>query len=164
MKYAWLIWILITLYGFTPATINTLWTKPTDVDLVITGQQCGCPCAQAIVISGKVSIPEKILNEYPNLLTNQLTLTGNSPFQPYNYEIGHSEILIEGEVVGIDTISCSPTDCEIVPKFKVEKWTLTSYTARIWTWNDKAGMIYLFGVPIGFLGLLTLTVVQKKRK
>ncbi|MEX0811352.1 MAG: hypothetical protein WD048_03980 [Chitinophagales bacterium] len=164
MRYAWLIWLLIALYGFTPATINSLWTRPNKTDLIITGQECGCPCPEARVLKGAIEIPENILDKHPNIHEYELTLTGNSPFEPYNYEIGHSEILIEGKVIGIDTILCSPTDCEVVPKFEVKKWTLTSYSARFWTWNKTTGISYLLGVPLGFSGLLIFTIVRRKKK
>lgn len=164
MKYAWLIWFLVTFYGFTPATFKTLWTERTDSDLIIIGQSCGCPCPEARIIGGHISIPEKILNDYPNIHQDELTLTGNSPYKPYNMEIGYSEILITGEVIGIDTILCSPSDCELAPKFEVDEWMLTGYSLRLFTWNEIALKSYLFGVPLGFFVLLVLTGVRKLKK
>jgi len=161
MKYAWFIWLIITLYAFVPISVSSLWKSVSDDDLIIKSKACGCPCPDARVKNGQLGIPEIFLEQYPNIHKSQLNLTGNSPYQPFNFEIWLSDIKVTGEVIGVDTILCTETNCEFAPVFKVQSWTLVSYVAQFWTWNRVVNILYLIFVPVGFLGLVILTF--KKR-
>lgn len=157
MKYAWLIWLIITLSAFVPVSISSLLKSVSDNDLIITSQSCGCPCPNASVESGQLDIPEIFLNQYPNIHKSQLNLTGNSPYNPYHYEIGLSNIKIKGQVIGVDTILCTKTNCEFAPTFKVDSWALIDYVAHFWTWDRTTSFSYIFFVPIGFVLLMIFT-------
>jgi len=91
MKYAWLMWMAITLYAFAPVSVSSFWKSVSDNDLVITSQSCGCPCPGANVESGQLDIPDILLDQYPNIHKSQLNLTGNSPYKSFNYEIWMSK-------------------------------------------------------------------------
>ncbi len=162
LKYFWLIWILLVLFGFSPLTFESIWKKISENDLVITEQACGCPCAEAKLVNGKINIPKKILNKHKNINTKELSLTGKTPFKTYNYEIAHSKILIEGEVIGVDSIWCSPNHCEIVPKFNITNWTLVGYLPRFLVWNKMVGVTYIIFILLSFFGLVIMVFCKKK--
>lgn len=149
------LWTLIMVYGLLPLEFEALWRKDQAGDLIITGQGCGCPCPNAIVLQGELDIPEKILHEHPNMYKRQVTLVGNTPFEPFVFEVAISRLLIQGEVIGVDTVLCSRSGCEFAPEFRVDDWTLLSYQARYVAWgeNIQRGYRVLFYLGLVFLFL-----------
>lgn len=134
MKFVILFSVLISIYGFLPVSLTAEkidLTKPNT--LVIQHQECGCPCPEASVKKGSLVIPEEIKSKYPNIHLNEVNLTGRDPFDPYDFELAQQHITVVGEVVGIDTIECDPSGCEIAPVFKVESWSVDTYYPKFWT-------------------------------
>lgn len=153
MKIRLFIWTLIMVYGLLPIQMEALWLEAGPEDLVISGQGCGCPCPNAYIRKGSLEIPDKILHEHPNIYKNQLTLIGNTPFDPFVYEIAISDLWIRGEITGVDTVLCSPKGCEFAAEFTVKDWTLLTYQPKYIAWSDSLQMMYRI---IFYLGILSI--------
>lgn len=133
-KFVILFAVLISLYGFLPVSLTVNkpdLTKPNT--LLIHHQECGCPCPDASIKKGNLVIPAEIKNKYPNIHLTEINLTGRDPFDPYDIELAQRDITVAGEVVGIDTIACDPSGCEVAPVFKVKSWSVDSYYPKFWT-------------------------------
>ncbi len=142
MKKLLALWLLLLLFGFLPPNIKTLWIHPTERDLLITIQQCGCPCPTARILKGKMDIPPALLQKHPTIHQSEMNLEGNISFGNGNYELLLLDYVISGEVVGVDTILCEPNSCEVAPKFEVEEAIATSYLPRFWAWENR---LFAFG-------------------
>jgi len=129
-------------------------------DLVITGQEMGCPCPDFRIIKGELNIPNCILINYSNLYKDEINLTQNSLFKEYNYEIAHSQIYVNGNVVSVEHVS----DDDYTPVFDVKNWKVKSYIPIFWTFGRTKTVLYLiFGVSGSIYFLITLTILIIKR-
>ena len=164
MKYAWTTWLLLIAFGFLPPSTESLWTKIAEDDLIITAQECGCPCPEAKIMKGELDIPKEIGEQYPEIHRDQVNLAGNSPFAPYDYETAHAKIKINGEVVGADTVLCEPQSCEMTARFRVDSWTVVSYLPQFMTWNSTLMRAYLGFVVVGLVTLVILSFIRGKQK
>ena len=72
------------------------------------------------------------MEAYPDIKLTELNLVGNSPYDKGSYELLMMPTYIAGEVVGVDTILCTSTDCEIVPVVEVHTWHSKEYLAGGW--------------------------------
>ena len=153
--------IAFATYGFLPyrkaKDIDT--TKPNQ--LVISQQVCGCPCPDASVIKGQLSIPPDIFSKYPALHTTELNMDIKNFNEPYNYELGHAKLFIKGEVVGADTILCEPTNCELAPLFRVDSWALVDTVARTWIFPKWIAMLFIINLFL-FAPILIITEIIKR--
>jgi len=153
--------IAFTVYGFLPynkvKNIDT--SKPNQ--LVINQQECGCPCPDASVIKGQLSIPPDVASKYPALHTNELNIEIKNFNEPYNYELGHAKLFIKGKVVGADTILCDPTNCEFAPLFQVESWALVDKVARAWIFPNWIGLLFIINLFL-FAPTLIITEIVKR--
>ena len=132
--------------------------------LIIDQQECGCPCPDASITKGKINIPTDISTQYPNLLTTQINLDVKDFNEPYNFELGYAKLFVIGQVVGADSVLCDPTNCELVPRFKVEEWALIDSVARAWIFPRWAGLLFIMNL-IFFAPALTITeIVRQVRK
>jgi hypothetical protein len=142
---------LFLLYGTLPITLSTIWYSERNNDLIITGQQCGCPCPEARLIKGKLSFPEKIINLHPNISNHELSLTGNSPLENFSHEIYQSEIIIEEKIIDVDTNFCSGYEFNLIPKFEVSNWTLKNYIPKFQIWVTFFFLSYIILIPLGLI-------------
>ena len=131
-------------YGFLPVTFRFGKTALKDSNtLLIRHQECGCPCPNAFVKEGQLIIPDNIQKAYANIHQREINLTGIDPFEPYEPELAMQDIIVSGKVVGVDTVLCDPSNCEVVPVFKVDKWSAVSYYPRLWTHGKTFLIIFL---------------------
>ena len=156
--------IAFAVYGLLP------YNKTTDIDttkpnqLVIRQQECGCPCPDAEVIEGRLQIPTDISSKYQTLNTSQLNLDIKDFNDPYNYELGQANLFIKGKVVGVDTVLCEPTNCELAPRFQVDSWALVDSVARAWTFPTWAGLVFLANLFLFVPALIIIEIVKRVRK
>ena len=153
--------IAFAIYGLLPyrkaKNIDT--TKPNH--LVISQQVCGCPCPDASVIKGQLSISPDVVSKYPTLHTTELNMDIKNFNEPYNYELGHAKLFIEGEVIGADTILCEPTNCELVPLFRVDSWALVDTVARAWIFPNWIALLFIINLFL-FAPILIITEIIKR--
>lgn len=140
--------------AFVPYPFSSIGVNKEEGDLVITGQACGCPCPQARVLEGALNIPDTILHQNPEIYRKQMNLEGNTPFEPFFYEIAISRILVEGEVVGVDTILCTRTGCELAPIFRIDSWETLDYIPIIHTWESWQQSLYKFACTLFLIFLI----------
>lgn len=152
--------VLLLAYGLLPYEMKAPWQKIHQEDLIITGQACGCPCPQARVLKGSLDIPQQMRAENPGIYTSQMNLVGKTPFEPFLYEIAIGQIEITGKIVGVDTVLCSPQNCETAPRFLVESWQLIDYVPQFLTWSQIFQFLYScsFALLIIYLFFLLLYV------
>jgi len=168
MKYLLITAIGICIYGFLPVSFAF---NPMDIkkpnNLLVSQQDCGCPCANAIIINGRISIPVYIINKYPNISQKEINLTGEDPFNTSDFDLSHQAIIITGKVIGVDTISCDPTNYEVVLKFEVDKWATSIYYPRLWTHGKLFMIMFLLSnlyIIMTFLFFIVWTVQKLLHK
>lgn len=175
---AWALLIFFVGYGLLPVSLRLLIdevSKPNT--LLIERQVCGCPCAEGVIIKGQLQFSESIKSKYPNLTENEneITLTEFPPFDNLtNYNAmtfdfaNNNTFKVSGHVIGVDTILCDPTNCEIVPKFQVSDWTTTTYYPRFWLFDKFIFIAYTSSILLGLPTLTLLTIIklirQKRKK
>lgn len=165
LKYLLLLPLLICGHGFLPLSFrfdkNAVKNPNT---LLIQHQECGCPCPDAYIKEGQLIIPKTIQNSYVNIDERQINMTGNDPFDPYEPELAMQDIRVSGEIVGVDTVLCDQSGCEVVPVFKVNEWHVDSYYPRLWTYSKTFLIIFLISVFLsGIIILLFVGTGIKKR-
>ncbi|MEM6806027.1 MAG: hypothetical protein AAF696_31810 [Bacteroidota bacterium] len=144
MKTFSLLVLLSLALAYVPYPFSSIGVSKKAGDLIITGQACGCPCPQARVLEGALNIHDSILHQNPEIYRTQMNLAGNTPFEPFVYEIAVSRLLVQGEVIGIDTILCTRTGCELAPIFRVDSWETLDYVPIIHTWERWQERLYEF--------------------
>jgi hypothetical protein len=159
-KYCWIILGLALGYGLLPVTFPEITTNFENPNvLIIERQECGCPCPEGVIKKGTLIFSNDIREKFPDLSerSHEITLTNFPPFneisneRPETFSFANGNTFkVEGYTVGADTILCQPGNCELVPRFKVERWGLTSYYARFNTFPIPGVLIYLA------LGILSL--------
>jgi len=135
MKINLIIWMAIMAYGVIPFRMEALWADAKEGEVILSGQGCGCPCPNAYVRQGTLLIPDSILQEYPTIHRQQLNLTGNTPFDPFIFHVAVSDLRVQGEIIGVDTIACSRSGCEFAVRYRVDSWTLLTYVPQYRSWN-----------------------------
>ena len=146
--------VVFVVHGFLPYKKTTTMDTSRPNQIVIDQQECGCPCPDAMIISGQLQIPDEISNKYKNLSTTEINLQIKSFNDPYNYELGHAKLFVTGDVVGADTILCDPTNCLLAPRFKVGSWSLVDTVATAWFFPK-----WLFGFFLVNLVLIMPTLI-----
>jgi len=136
MKFKLLLFLpfIICGYGFLPVSFRfdkTAINNPNT--LLIRHQECGCPCPSAYIKQGQIIIPQDIQNKYSNIDKKEINIIGRDPFEPYDPELAMKDIMVSGKVIGVDTVLCDQSGCEVVPVFKVGKWSVADYYPRLWT-------------------------------
>lgn len=153
--------IVFAVYGLLPykkaKNIDT--SKPNQ--LVISQQECGCPCPDATIIKGQLSIPPDIISKYGTLHTTELNMDINNFNEPYNYELGGAKLFIKGKVVGADTILCDPNNCELAPRFQVDSWGLVDSVARAWIFPKWIALLFVINLFL-FAPVLIITEIVKR--
>ena len=173
LKISWAILIIAIIYGLLPVTIpdkTNNFNKPNV--LLIDRQECGCPCAEGIIRRGKLQISQEIKNKFPELDDNQIeiTLVDFPPYDdisndnPQTFDFAnYNSFKVTGQVIGVDTILCDPQNCEVVPKFRVTNWALTSYYPRFYNLSIVTTLFY-FGMLVTGIPILTFLTVDKWRQ
>jgi len=166
-KYIFLACFLVCLYGFLPVSISwnkNDYSKPNQ--LLIHHQECGCPCPQASIKKGELLIPEEIKRKYPGLYLKEINLAGLDSFEPFESGLSQNDINIDGRVIGVDTIACSASGCEVVPVFEISFWSVNSYYPRFWIHSKWFVIIFLlsFLVTIFSSVILIFDFFWKKLK
>jgi hypothetical protein len=155
-----LYWILsagFVLFGLMPynKAYNIDTTKPNQ--LIVRNQECGCPCPNGVILTGRIKIADSILSKYQSFDTTQLNLDIENIGSTYNVEVMQSRFFVRGNVVGADTILCDPANCEVTPHFKVESWGLVDSVPRAWIF--PVFLVYEFLVNLLFI-FPALTVLE----
>lgn len=156
--------ITFAIYGLFPyhRAINIDTTKPNH--LVVIQQECGCPCPDAGIVKGRLQIPKEIASKCQTLDTSQINLEIKGFNEPYNFELGRAKLFIKGKVIGVDTILCDETNCELAPRFQVDSWALADTVVNVWTFPVWAGLLFLANIFL-FLPVLAVTeIVTRRRK
>jgi len=159
LKYIWIISALILGYGLLPVTLPDYSNNFDNPNTLLVGrQECGCPCAEGFIKKGHLKFTENIKKQFPTLSENdkEITLVNFSPYNNINnrnFDFANSNTFkVIGQVIGVDTILCDPSNCEVVPKFWVSSWKLTSYYPRFWKFNPPISLTYvclwIIGLPI----------------
>jgi hypothetical protein len=168
---AWILILFFIAYGLLPIsmTFTTFdFSEPNTLEIVY--QQCGCPCAEALIIKGELQFSECIRQKFPDLQENkkEITLTNLPLFK--SITAGKYTILtdntfkVTGQVIGVDTIFCDPSNCEIIPKFQVSKWKTTLYDPRFWLFNDVTFVIYLSSIVLLLPIMTIITIITFKKR
>lgn len=158
-----IILILIIVIGLFPIRPFSRLISDDKFDLVITGQEMGCPCPEFKIISGDLIIPDPISRKYRTIIRDEINLTSNSLLRKYNYEIAHQEIFVRGKVVSAEVIA----DNEFAPVFDVEAWKIKSYVPILWTFTKNGFVIYSILIITGliyFLILLSVLIIKRFRR
>jgi len=115
------------------------------------------PLSRGFYKKGTLIISPNISTLYQNISKEEIDLVGNDPFATTDpgLELASHDMIIKGMVIGVDTMECDPTNCQIVPKFKVESWSTSIYYPRFWTSGQI--FIYIF-LLAGLFSLLTIAV------
>ena len=156
--------IAFAIYGLFPyhRAFNIDSTKPNH--LVVIPQECGCPCPNAGIVKGRLQIPHEIRSKCQTLDTTQINLDIKDFNEPYNFELGQAKLYIKGKVIGVDTILCDETGCELAPRFQVDSWALADTVVNVWTFPVWAGLLFLANIFL-FLPVLVVTeIVIRLRK
>ncbi len=143
-------------YGLLPVSYHfdkTALHHPNN--LLIKHQECGCPCPNAYIKEGQIIIPEDLQRKYSTIHKQEINLTGRDPFKPYDPELATQDIIVTGKVVGMDTVLCDQSGCEVVPVFKVDKWSVGIYYPRLYT----HGRIFLIFFLICSLLSAVITII-----
>jgi hypothetical protein len=175
LKIVWTALTLILGYGLLPVTLpDTSNNFDNPNTLIIRRQECGCPCADGLIMKGQLEFSRDIKNRFPALLekVNEITLTN---FPPFEVSMDHMETFyfanedvfkITGQTIGVDSIQCGgPSEYQIVPRFRVDTWSLTFYKPRFSRLSIILQLAY-FGLAVIVVPvMLILTFVDwKKRK
>jgi hypothetical protein len=162
-NWQWLsISLAFVLYGFLP--YHKAYFKDTSApnQLIISWQECGCPCPDAAIKKGRLLIPPGIAARYEHILSSEINLEIKGFNEPYNYELGHSLLYITGHVVGADIVECTPDGCDYAARFKVDHWGLVEPVATAWSmprWMFIAFLVnLLFISPVLILRQLYLLI------
>jgi hypothetical protein len=152
----WIICLLFLIYGIMPVKIpvkNPVIKRKNEI--VVIHQECTC-CPDFDIIKGSLLLPL----EFQYLGTNEITVTGNHPFNYSKNEtnnfflVASGEFLFEGEVVGIDSVN----GCNKRPIFRVDKWSLAKYYPKFWMFSKVYFILYLFILPLFLLFLIVETI------
>jgi len=173
LKFLWILLILLLLFGLLPVKIPNLFNdfKKPNV-LLIDRQVCGCDCAEGRIKNGTLKISQNIMDKYPELGDKhfEVTLTNFPPFDNLSNDkletfdfANHNTFKVTGNVIGVDTVLCNPESCEIVPKFQVNEWTLTSYYPKFFRFNTPSILTY-FGLWIIALPAITVVSIFKAKR
>ncbi|MDW3651447.1 MAG: hypothetical protein R8P61_30490 [Bacteroidia bacterium] len=136
MKLYFSLCLAIVIAAYLPYPMEYLWTEMSEDAIVIMGQACGCPCANARTLEEKLQIPDSILIRDPEIFRTQMNLVGNHPFKPFVFEIATMPLYVDGQIIGTDTILCREDRCEIAPEFEVSQWRTVDYFPRYKRWED----------------------------
>jgi hypothetical protein len=138
--------------------------------LLVRHQECGCPCPSAFIKEGLLVVPDNVQNTYTDINKKEINLVGEDPFEPYEPELAMQDIMISGKVVGVDTVLCDPSNCQVVPVFKVEKWSVGSYYPRLWTHGRTFLIIFLVSaflsviIALLFIGTTIKTWIARQKQ
>ena len=173
LSHALIITALLLAYGFLPVTIpyySGNYSNPNT--LLISRQECGCPCAEGKIVKGRLHFSDSIKKAFPNLdeSVREFTLKNFPPFNKINSGkletldfANNNDFKVTGKVIGVDTILCTPSNCEIVPKFEVSSWTLTTYYPRFQKFNYLFRILYFGVLLIGITFIaIKISLVWKK--
>ena len=172
-RYAWIVLVLVLGYGLLPVTLSDYSNNFNNPNiLLIERQECGCPCAEGFIKKGHLKFSDEIKKQFPTLseVNNQITLIDFQPFDDITNKksetlsfANENSFKVSGQTIGVDTILCEPTNCEIVPKFKVNDWALTTYYPRFWKFSSPTILIY-FGLCLFAFPILTIASFIRWRR
>ena len=172
-NYIWIFLALFLVYGILPLTIPDYSEDYSQANtLLIERQECGCPCAEGVILKGQVGLSDEMKRKYPTLVETgtEITLVDFDPFDNITNEdvttfdfANGNEFKVVGKVVGVDTILCDPSNCEVVPKFEVKKWSLTSYSPKFLTFSLPLVALYFVLGIIGTPALLARIFLMFKK-
>lgn len=168
LKYVWAALTIFLGFGFLPEKIPDYSDNYNQTNnLLVERQECGCPCANAVIVKGEIQLSDSLKRAFPELNEKEISLINFSAFdnvaENYNF-IFDNKFKVTGKVIGIDTIFCQPSNCEVVPKFKVDSWTLPNYYPKFWRFNPVVTAIYLLTWIIGLPMLAIVTAMNFLRK
>lgn len=171
IRHIWLFFGCCIVYAFWPASwpsANIQYDKPNQ--LKIRFQECGCPCPDAFIEQGTLEFNDSIKQRYPTLSEKsvEINLVNFSAIEEKNGHsstdfgfISNNDFHIKGEVIGADTVACSPYDCALTPIFRVSDWEISTYYPQFWTFPVWLALLLFIVLLIGIPILLILTIMYK---
>jgi hypothetical protein len=154
-------------YGLLPVsmTFRTFdFSNPNTLE--VSYQVFGCPTANARIVNGELQFSEHIKQKFPNLQESgkeitliDLPLFENITGAEYNILIDNT-FKITGQVIGVDTILCDLFSHEIVPKFQVSDWKITSYEPIFWLFQRTFFFVYWFSIILLLPTMAVLTIIK----
>ena len=141
-KFFIIILFAICAYGFLPVSLffdKSDAKKPNY--LLIERQECGCPCPNASIKEGKLLIADDTLKKYSQISTKEINISGRNPFVN-DLDLTLKQVIVYGKTVGVDSVMCEPSDCELVANFEVYNWKINGYYPRLWI--HGSGFLLLF--------------------
>ena len=144
--------LLIFGYCFLPVRPFSRLIPDDSFDMVITGQQMGCPCPPFRIVRGKIDIPDNLILQYPGLHEDKIILKSNWFVKNINYEVSQYEIYVKGRFISVEHIS----EGEYAPVFEVKSWKVKNYIPMILASHSMVSVIYLFLALVIFLNYLII--------
>jgi hypothetical protein len=160
----WLILsVCFAVYGFLP--YKYAFTRKTNASnrLLVDQQECGCDCPDARIIRGALLIPDKFRRAGLRLDSSQINLEIKGLSGRSNYSLGVADLYINGEVIGVDTVSCSDNGCDVVARFHVYNWRVSEYLCWIAVWPLWIEVLFFVNLLMLLPTLIVLRIVARVR-
>jgi hypothetical protein len=145
-----LCWIIITGYWLLPLKKPKTFRADFDPTAILATQQMSAVSYDIITIKGgKLNIPDSLIQNYPNLRTDEAYIIGSSPFRKSKSALMYSyDFIMSGNVTGV----IKNEKNENIAIFHIEEWFPTQYIARFWKLTGYWEILYLvnlnFGLPL----------------
>ena len=174
MKKTLIILIILCLAGifmlYRPAGKITYNKTVSENRIVIRYEIYGCGNFIPKVLDGGDKITAKYKEDYPEIGTDEVHLTGNKkPRDVFDYfpiggSIDQYDFVIEGKSVGVtkgatDCCSTEPAYNKNVVDFKIDKWYFTSYVPFVYVGDFGIIMIAGAMIFISFVGMIILMLI-----
>lgn len=168
-KIFWALVIVLLLflaYGFLPVKIpDTKQDYNTPNTLLISVQECGCPCPNSHLLKGRLLASDSIRLRYPDLKleVSEIELVD---FPPYERPVQNvdfiyfNQFVVKGHISGADTVFCDPSGCTLVPRFTVESWSMTTYYSKFWLFPKWLAILFIICLLLVLPALVIYALYQ----
>lgn len=158
--------LLFVGYGLLPVMIpDNKQDYDTPNTLLIKDQECGCPSPNSRLLKGTLVASDSIRSKYPGLLLDVGEVELEN-FPPYKRPIVNGDFIlfnqfkVKGYISGVDTLSCDPEGCILIPRFTVQSWSMTTYYSKFWLFPRWLAMLYAICLLLVLPGLIIYTLYQ----
>jgi hypothetical protein len=127
-------------------------------ELIVSPQECGCPCPDARIKAGKAVIPPALISPCGRISEREVNLVFKEKGPFSNYELMYRDLLLRGRVISLDTEFCTETYCELVPRLEVSHWDVVPFVANFRIFPLWLVIVYVANLFL-FLPLLLILVV-----
>ncbi len=118
----------------------------------ITFNECGCECPDALIINGRLKIPEELIREHPEMRSDEISII-NEDVKALEEPGENRKFIITCEVIDHKVIYCSAENCFVVPVVNVTSWHFVSYVPLVF--KDKIyTLVFVFLIGLStFIGI-----------